>query len=166
MKKLAIITVLLMGLGALAQAPAGKAAVKTDKTQPATKAPVKVEKLHGWVVDEVCGRVAGRTSEHATCAKMCSRTIHKDLVFVSDYNGINVKVKNPDKLRPFMGKHLDIEAKLLAPREIEVLRVDVASADASPNDPVAAHDNAPLIPTPESTKPMWAASDSPHKKTK
>jgi hypothetical protein len=163
MKKLAIGSVLLLAVGALAQMPESKPAVTSGKTQTAAvanvAAPAKTEKLHGWVVDEVCGRVTGRTSEHATCAKMCSRTIHKTLVFVSDYNGVNVQVKNPDTLRPFLGKHLDIEAKLLAPREIEVLHVDLASANASPNDPIAAHDNAPLIPTAEWKKPVWATSD-------
>lgn len=172
MKKLAIASVLLFGLTALAQVPASKAAATPDKVQPAaatstvSAAPAQVEKLHGWVVDAVCGRVTGRTSEHATCARMCSRLTHKTLVFVSDYNGVNVKVKNQDALKPYLGKHLDIEAKLLAPREIEVLNVDVASANASPNDPIAAHDNAPLIPTAEWKKPIWAQSDPPQQQQK
>jgi hypothetical protein len=168
MKKLAIGSVLLLGLAAVAQVPASKPAVTSDKVQAAANsaATAKIETLHGWVVDEVCGRVTGRTSEHATCAKMCSRTIHKTLIFVSDYNGVNVKVKNQEALKPYLGKHLDIEAKLLAPLEIEVLRVEPASANASPNDPIAAHDNAPLIPTAEWKKPVWAESAQPQPKMK
>lgn len=162
MKKLASGLVLLLSLGALAQVPQSKPAVTTEKAQSSAPAaaPAKVETLHGWVVDEVCARVTGRTSEHATCARMCSRMTHKTLVFVSDYNGVNVKVKNPDTLKPYLGKHLDIEAKLLAPTEIEVLHVAVASANASPNDPVAAHDNATLIPGAEYKTPIWAESDN------
>lgn len=161
MKNLAIGLILLFSLAALGQVPAEKPAVTSNNVQPAASkpaAPAKVETLHGWVVDEVCARVTGRTSEHATCARMCSRMTHKTLVFVSDYNGVNVHVKNPDTLRPYLGKHLDIEARLLAPSEIEVVHVQAASANASPNDPVAAHDNAPLIPTAEWKKPVWAAS--------
>jgi len=166
MKKLAIGMALLLALGAMAQVPDPKPAVTTDKPQAGSPAasPAKVEALHGWVVDEVCARVTGRTSEHATCATMCSRMTHKTLVFVSDYNGVNVKVKNPEALKPYLGKHLDIEARLIAPREIEVLHVNVASANASPNDPVAAHDYAPLIPTPEWKKPIWASSNQQQQK--
>lgn len=163
MKNLAISLILLFSLAALGQMSADKPAVTSNNVQPAAAAkpaaPAKVETLHGWVVDEVCARVTGRTSEHATCARMCSRMTHKTLVFVSDYNGVNVHVKNPDSLRPYLGKHLDIEARLLAPREIEVVHVQAASANASPNDPVAAHDNAPLIPTAEWKKPVWATPD-------
>jgi len=167
MKKFTISLAMIFSLSALAQLPgnttgptnasatnAGTVTGNKVKAPPAT-----VMMLHGWVVDEVCGRVTGRTSEHATCAKMCSRLMHKTLVFVSDYNGVNVKVKNPEALKPYLGKHLDIEARLIAPREIKVLRVHIASASASPNDPVAAHDNAPLIPTAEWKKPVWATAD-------
>jgi hypothetical protein len=130
---------LLVSLAAWAQGPAKTSASLMGKTA----SPIA---LHGWVVDEVCARVTGRTSEHASCARMCSRMHHKELVFVSDYNGLNIKVKNPNKLRPYMGKHLDIEARLLAPKKIEVLHVDPASANAPPNDPIAAHDVLVLPP--------------------
>lgn len=170
MKRLAIGISMIVSLALLAQVPqeskAGQSAAAPQAGSKSSLTPPKVEKLHGWVVDEVCGRVTGRTSEHATCAQMCSRLMHKTLIFVSDYNGINVKVKNPAALKPYLGKHLDIEARLLAPREIEVLYVDIASASASPNDPVAAHDNAPLIPTAEMKKPVWATTDNTQQQKK
>lgn len=161
MKKLAIAVVMIVSLAVLAQVPDKSAAGQNGKaaTTKMKATTAKVEKLHGWVVDAVCARVTGRTSEHATCAKMCSRMTHRTLAFVSDYNGVNIKVKNPETLKPYLGKHLDIEAKLIAPREIQVLHVDTASASAPPNDPVAAHDNAPLIPTAEWKKPVWATPD-------
>lgn len=142
MYKSFIIFITMFTLAAGAQAPAKNtltpvAAAKQGKTPMA---------LHGWVVDEVCGRVTGRSSEHASCARMCSRLHHKTLVFVSDYNGVNIQVKNPKQLRPYMGKHLDIEARLIAPKTIEVLHVDPASANAPPNDPIAAHDVLVLPP--------------------
>lgn len=150
MKRFAIALVIMLSWPALAQEPSKNTATmngsmatstKQEKVQPITK-------LHGWVVDEVCGRVTGRTSEHASCARMCSRMDHRQLVFVSDYNGVNIAVKNPNELRPFMGKHLDIEARLIAPKTIEVVRVDPASVNASPNDPIAAHD---VLILPQST---------------
>jgi hypothetical protein len=170
MKRLAVGVTMVINLALLAQGPreskAGQTAAAPQAGSKSSLTPPKVEKLHGWVVDEVCGRVTGRTSEHATCAKMCSRLMHKTLIFVSDYNGINVKVKNPETLKAYLGKHLDIEARLLAPREIEVLHVDIASASASPNDPIAAHDNAPLIPTAEWKKPVWATADNAQEQKK
>jgi hypothetical protein len=172
MKRLAIGVAMFISLAVLAQGPEktppGQSAVNPEKAagSKSNALPAKVEMLHGWVVDEVCGRVTGRTSEHATCARMCSRLMHKTLVFVSDYNGVNVKVRNPETLKPYLGKHLDIEARLIAPREIEVLHVDIASASASPNDPVAAHDNAPLIPTAEWKKPVWATADNAQQQKK
>ena len=161
MKRLAIGVVMMVSLAALAQVPergaAGQNAVTPEQTARSESNVVspKVERLHGWVVDEVCGRVTGRTSEHATCAKMCSRIMHKTLVFVSDYNGVNIAVTNPKELRPYMGKHLDIEARLIAPKTIEVLHVDPASASAPPNDPIAAHD-APVLPQPDLVKSATA----------
>lgn len=146
MARLAIAFLLTFALTAWAQIPAKNAAGTSNFASVANAVTVKqpksvsLMKLHGWVVDEVCGRVTGRTSAHANCARMCSRMEHRQLVFVSDYNGVNITVKNPGKLRPYMGKHLDIEARLLAPKTIKVVYVDPASANASPNDPVAAHD--------------------------
>jgi hypothetical protein len=147
MKKLIVCWALIFGSSALAQVP-GATGMPVASKALSGSLPVT---LHGWVVDEVCGRVTGRTSEHASCARMCSRIMHKKLVFVSDYNGVNLAVKNPKELRPYMGKHLDIEARIIAAKMIEVLHVDPASANASPNDPIAAHDVL-ILPKPEPQK--------------
>ncbi|HLJ28131.1 MAG TPA: hypothetical protein VKY85_15575 [Candidatus Angelobacter sp.] len=158
MKQLTISLAMIFSLTAFAQLPGNTNASAPGASAVAgsnEKVPAVTVMLHGWVVDEVCGRVTGRTSEHASCARMCSRIMHKTMVFVSDYNGVNIAVKNPKELRPYMGKHLDIEARIIAAKTIEVLHVDPASANAPPNDPIAAHDVL-ILPQAEPAKPASA----------
>jgi hypothetical protein len=74
----------------------------------------------GWVSDAKCANAGKAASaDHAKCAQGCVKG-GEDIVFFDEASGRVVKVKNPDKVKDFVGKKVTIDGELVGPGEVEI----------------------------------------------
>ena len=77
----------------------------------------------GWVSDEKCANAGKAASpEHAKCAQSCVKS-GEAIVFLDQMSGRVVKVKNPNKVKDFVGKKVTIVGELVAAGEVEITSV-------------------------------------------
>ena len=80
----------------------------------------------GWVADEKCANAAKVASpEHAKCAQSCVKS-GEAIVFVDQMSGRVVKVKNPDKVKDYVGKKVTIVGELVNAGEVEIRSVQAS----------------------------------------
>ncbi len=80
----------------------------------------------GWVADEKCANEGKATSaEHAQCAQACVKG-GEPIVFLDLASGRVVKVKNPDKVKDFVGKKVTIVGELDGAGEVEISSVQAS----------------------------------------
>lgn len=77
----------------------------------------------GWVSDEKCANAGKATNpEHAKCSQSCVEG-GEPIVFLDQMSGRVVKVKNPDKVKDFVGKKVTIVGELVNAGEVEISSV-------------------------------------------
>ncbi len=80
----------------------------------------------GWVTDEKCANAGKATNaDHAQCAQTCIKG-GEAIVFFDEASGRVVKVKNPDKVKDFVGEKVTIVGELVGAEEVEIRSVQAS----------------------------------------
>ena len=77
----------------------------------------------GWVTDEKCANAGKATSaDHAQCAQTCVKG-GEAIVFFDEASGRVFKIKNPDRVKDFVGKKVTIVGERVGTGEVEISSV-------------------------------------------